>query len=339
MIPEVPRVAVLMSSYNGENYIEEQIDSILRQKGVQVDLYVRDDCSTDSTRQILRRYAKEGKLTFIEGKENLRPGRSFMEILYTVASVGGYEYYAFADQDDIWLEEKLLRAVSKIESIGVQTGNSVACGNRNMVKNGIDIGYGGGVIPALYCSNLTIFKDGHKQGLRFDKPPNLDIASLISKNQCCGCTFLINGKLADLIIKQPIPPERILKYCNHDAWILYVGTIAGVIYYDHESHILYRIHDANTVGIREVTAADVFGRFIRQITGKSDRANIRMDRARLLLNYYPNVKPDIKSLLEKYAFYKRSFKDKKALWDDKELIKSSGENAFVFKVKIFLNFI
>ena len=64
-----------------------------------------------------------------------------------------------------------------------------------------------------------------------------------------------------------------------------------------------------------------------------------MDRARLLLNYYPNVKPDIKSLLEKYAFYKRSFKDKKALWDDKELIKSSGENAFVFKVKIFLNFI
>ena len=76
-------VCVLMSTYNGEEYIEEQIESILNQKNVAVKLLVRDDNSTDSTANILNKYRKSGLLDTLATKERLGPACSFMELLYS----------------------------------------------------------------------------------------------------------------------------------------------------------------------------------------------------------------------------------------------------------------
>ena len=105
-------ITVLMSTYNGEKYLHEQIDSILRQQGVKVNLLVRDDGSTDNTLAILDKYQEEGLLTFYTG-ENLGPQRSFLHLLQQAPQS---DYYAFADQDDIWLEDKLSTGIKQLQN-------------------------------------------------------------------------------------------------------------------------------------------------------------------------------------------------------------------------------
>lgn len=105
------KVAVLLSTYNGSKYIKEQIDSILSQEGVNIDIYIRDDGSTDETVNIIYEY-KSNNIFLTEGK-NIGVGNSFMELLYSVPEI--YDYYAFADQDDIWSEKKIRIAIEVLQ--------------------------------------------------------------------------------------------------------------------------------------------------------------------------------------------------------------------------------
>ena len=115
-INQYPTIAVLMSTYNGEKYIKEQLDSIFRQKEVKVTLYVRDDGSTDGTLDIIKLYHGIILLPF---DENKGPGLSFMTLLYHVMGQSTkYDYYAFADQDDIWMDNKLIKAIKQIQNNG-----------------------------------------------------------------------------------------------------------------------------------------------------------------------------------------------------------------------------
>ena len=107
------KIAVLMCTYNGEKYLKEQIDSIQNQKGVSVFIYVRDDGSKDKTIDILEEYQQKGGLKWFRCK-NVGPAVGFMELLYQTAR-NDFDYFAFSDQDDIWLETKLLNATERIE--------------------------------------------------------------------------------------------------------------------------------------------------------------------------------------------------------------------------------
>lgn len=107
-----PTVSVLMSTYNGAKYIREQIDSILNQKDVNVELLIRDDGSSDNTAEICKEYQKKNtNIRFYQG-ENIGVGKSFMELLKKAPEA---DYYSFSDQDDVWLEDKLSRAVKMIK--------------------------------------------------------------------------------------------------------------------------------------------------------------------------------------------------------------------------------
>ena len=101
------KIAVLMSAYNGEKYISQQIDSVLTQTYPEVELYVRDDGSTDQTCRILEQYESEGKLHLLKG-QNKGFARSFFLLLRKAPEA---EYYAWCDQDDVWRSEKLERAI------------------------------------------------------------------------------------------------------------------------------------------------------------------------------------------------------------------------------------
>ncbi len=91
-------IVVLMSTYNGEKYIREQLDSIFNQEGIDVKVVVRDDGSKDTTHAILDEYKKTHELVWYTG-ENLKSARSFMDLIYQAPES---DYYAFADQDDYW---------------------------------------------------------------------------------------------------------------------------------------------------------------------------------------------------------------------------------------------
>ena len=108
------KVAVLLSTYNGDSYVKQQIESIYLQKNVEVMLYVRDDGSDRQFVEQLRELQKQYQFQLIEGN-NLGFVGSFMTLLKEVPHA---DYYAFCDQDDIWLEHKLEQAVDWFETYG-----------------------------------------------------------------------------------------------------------------------------------------------------------------------------------------------------------------------------
>ena len=90
------KVTVLLSTYNGEKFIKHQIQSLLAQRGVDLQIVIRDDGSTDETIRILKSF-NNNKIKIIKSNENLGPAKSFINLLNIV---GDSDYYAFCDQDD-----------------------------------------------------------------------------------------------------------------------------------------------------------------------------------------------------------------------------------------------
>lgn len=106
------KVNILMSTYNGEKYIEEQIQSILNQEEVIIKLYIRDDGSTDNTVKIIESFNKENIVLF--KMSNIGWKKSFLELTKLV-EYHDDEYYAFSDQDDVWKKNKISIAINYLE--------------------------------------------------------------------------------------------------------------------------------------------------------------------------------------------------------------------------------
>lgn len=224
------KIAVLMSTYNGENYIKEQIDSILAQTGdFTLELWVRDDGSRDGTVDILARYAEAGKLRWYTG-ENRKPAHSFMDLLLSCPE---YDYYAFADQDDVWQPDKLASGISQLKA---QEG------------------------PALYCANAQLV-DRHLDSLGrcvYKQPPRLDLHTLSCAGDLLGCTMVFNAPLAQLLQSCPMPGAMVM----HDFYLALVCLLAGGnILFDQTPRMLYRQHGANVVGASHSKLSALKNRF------------------------------------------------------------------------------
>ena len=107
-----PKVIICMSTYNGEKYVKEQIESLLNQTYKNLEIYVRDDGSKDNTINILEEYEKNNKIHFIKGN-NVGVVKSFYECLKE--AYDNAEYFAYCDQDDKWHKNKIERAISKLK--------------------------------------------------------------------------------------------------------------------------------------------------------------------------------------------------------------------------------
>ena len=211
------KVAVLLSAYNGERFIREQIDSILAQEGVQVELVVRDDGSTDGTHEILDEYRDRKQLTWYTG-ENLRAARSFMHLLQHAETDA--EYIALSDQDDVWLKDKLATAVRELQAMPSEKP-AMYYGETKLVDKDL---------KDLPQSPATFVSRTMKQ-------------SVISSG-CTGCTLCMNRKLFELLRLKPMGLTMI-----HDMWIHKLCVAAGgETRFDPEPHILYRQHGGNVIG-------------------------------------------------------------------------------------------
>lgn len=215
-------VTIYMSTYNGEKYLSEQIDSILSQKNVDVTLVIRDDGSTDNTKNIIKSYLEKNKnIVVIEG-ENIGYANSFLSLLKTDF---GTDYYAFSDQDDIWLSDKLSRAISKIK----------------------------GSKKTVYSSALTVVdeNDNITSIKRFPKyVPS--VGSVLSRTRLPGCTMVFDRELYVALSKNADKIMRLNKFnYGHDGWVLiYTLLNSGKIIVDSKSYIHYRRHSNTVTNIR-----------------------------------------------------------------------------------------
>lgn len=312
----MPTVAVLMSTYNGERYLKEQLDSIFGQRGVRVRLFARDDGSTDATIPILIDYEKRYPVELLRDGENIGPGASFLRLLYASADEPGIDYVAFADQDDVWLEDKLICAVRAIRSTQY-------------------------IGPILYSSNQSLFENGQNVGLRYTTPQSIELIPHLTRNTIAGCTFVWNKELSQLIAgaeSQSHPDAQLIRFRLHDAWIMLVAICCGHVLYDEDSHMLYRIHSDNVVGVKGVSCRQKFRR-LKGLVTRNDNANLRSLTAQELLKLYPEMGEESKTILELYATYKRSIATRIRLMSDRRVRQGCGENPVVFSAKVLLGLV
>ena len=211
------KIQVLLSTYNGEKYIKEQIDSILKQEEVEISLLIRDDGSCDKTLEIIEDFKKSNpNITYYSGK-HLGPARSFMDL---INNSGEFNYYAFSDQDDVWKPKKLISAINKLNQSNQ---------------------------PSLYLSSMDIVDEN----LNFIETKYVDgnfcFEGEMIKNFATGCTQVFNKSLKE-IIKSYTPNYIIM----HDSWITRVCyAIGGNVIIDKNSYINYRQHQNNVLGYKE----------------------------------------------------------------------------------------
>ena len=305
------RVCVLMSTYNGEKYLIEQLESILQQKDVEVDILVRDDGSNDRTLDILMEYKALGKIKIISDNENLGPACSFMRLLYVAEE---YEYYAFSDQDDIWEKEKLINGIKMMRS------NS-------------------GDVPTLYCSNQTIYLEDKEVGLRFLEEPSYSLVNLLCGNELSGCTMIINYTLKEILTDvHTRPKDELLRIRMHDVWVLLICKLKGNVIYDKHSYIKYRIHESNTVGIHSGSIVNKVKK-LKKMLGNSELRNGRQKTAKELLDRVCDLNDEDKEILCQFANYQNSWKDRKQLINNKQIKAECKEKRWLFIVKVLLNWI
>ena len=221
------RVQVLMSTYRGARYLREQLDSIIRQSYDNWFLTIRDDGSADETVSILKEYADAypQKIRY-ETQENVGACRSFIQLAKQEA--GSASFYAFCDQDDVWKEDKLQRAVEAIER--VQEG----CAED---------------VPVIYCSALDVVDEQLQRIQTKDLSvfqPKMTFANALVENVCTGCTMVINE--AALRGLCDISQDMSDKILMHDWWLYLYGTCFGRVIYDSYAGILYRQHQNNVIG-------------------------------------------------------------------------------------------
>lgn len=262
-----------MSTYNGEKFVRQQIDSILRQVcDFELELWVRDDGSNDQTCIILEEYEKRGQLHWYAG-ENLQSAKSFLDLLLRCP---GYDYYAFADQDDYWYPDKLQKGVNQIKNVAA---------------------------PAISFANVRLV-DGKLQPLGrnlYRKAPHTDFYSVTCSGGLIGCTYVFNNALAQLIQNTPLPRSLVM----HDYYLAIVCTLHdGVIVYDDAPCMDYRQHGGNVVGTTW-TKADAVKNRIRQLSTLP--SNTLDTMAESICNNYPLV-ADVRKLqwLQRVSGYRKS---------------------------------
>ncbi len=212
-------VAVLMSTYNGERYVREQVNSILKQLSVGDQLLIRDDGSMDGTVDFINKLC-DPRISIVSG-ENVGFFRSFLWLLYHVDR--RHSIYMLADQDDVWLPGKIDRARESLESRAD---------------------------PCLYCTRLQIVDESlNKIGISpfINKPPSFQNA--ICENIATGCTIALNRLAMDIIRKPSFESINSCEIYYHDWWLYLNLAYFGCVIWDPEPSIMYRQHANNIVGM------------------------------------------------------------------------------------------
>lgn len=216
-------IAVLMSTYNGETYLKEQIDSILAQSGVEIELFIRDDGSRDGTVRIIEEYELLYKNVHWINKDsvcNLGVKESFFNALrYAYENYPEIKYFSFSDQDDVWLPQKLQVGITKIS------------GSKN-------------IKGALYYSNKIVVDDELHEIEKESISYYGDMLEIMWRSLASGCTFVFNRRLASYVLKYSTDLN-----CIHDVWVYKLAKCMGSdVVFGMDAYILYRQHANNVCG-------------------------------------------------------------------------------------------
>lgn len=220
-----PKCLILLSTYNGEKFLEEQLYSLQKQEGVELALLIRDDGSKDGTLSIIRQFIEDSTTNIkLLQADNVGAKASFFELM-RIAAEDYFEcdYFAFCDQDDVWKPNKLIRAVNMLNNE-----------NPNL--------------PLMYCSATQMVNTNLSYLSIWPPAPTkkLDMYNALVENVAVGCTSVLNKKALNLISSSP--PTNTKHPIMHDWWAYLCVSTLGKVIFDSEPFILYRQHANNVLG-------------------------------------------------------------------------------------------
>ena len=237
---------VVLPTYNGVLYLEDQLASIFGQRLCPDQVLIRDDGSSDGTQELIQKLKKcyGDWLKVLPGGENLGCTANVNRLL----EVSTARYVALADQDDVWLPNKLEVALQAIYSI--ENGNN-------------------GIVPSLVHTDLHLTDAWLKPyGCTYIRQQRINPkanrpSDIALTNIATGCTILLNKKLISIAL--PIPKEALV----HDWWLALVASAHGCIQFIPEASILYRQHQQNTIGAKRIGFSYWLERLVQFVTNPS----------------------------------------------------------------------
>ncbi len=212
---------MLLSSYNGEAYIREQLNSLSSQTHTDWTIRLRDDGSSDHTLQVIKTWQSDKLSRLVLGKgKNLGVIPSFFELISQAGETN--DYFCFCDQDDVWMPEKMERAVQALKGVRAE-------------------------VPAMVFTS-TQLTDKKLQPIKiWPSPPSKSPSfyNALYQNIAVGATITFNRAALNLIRERMPDPTKVLM---HDWWFYLCVSAFGEVIYDPQPSILYRQHSNNVVG-------------------------------------------------------------------------------------------
>ena len=293
------KILILISTYNGERYLKEQLDSIFSQSYKDFEIIARDDGSSDETINILKSY----NIKILDTDKNLGAKLSFSTLLNYAVKNTDAEYFMFCDQDDIWKSDKIEKTIATMKELEKENSD----------------------LPLLVHTDLEVVDEKlnvlNKSFWKYEKrDPSLNsINRLIMQSTVTGCTMMINRKLAKLSF--PVSENSIM----HDWWISMVASSFGKIAYLEESTISYRQHSSNDTGSKKfglnlILKKAVNFLFYDELYKHLDR---NINQAKSFLNQYESLlDTDTKNMLKDFVSIKeKSFLEKRKILLKHDILK------------------
>ena len=232
-MPKNPHVLILMATYNGEQFISDQIESILNQTYKNWKLVIHDDGSTDNTLDIINKYAEKYKDKIILIDDGIKCGgakENFSHLIKIAKNSFDFDYIMFADQDDVWLPEKIEITLNKMVDVKYKVGEDKPILIHTDLK--------------VVDERLNVMAESFWKYQKIN-PQHNTFNRVLVQNIVTGCTTMINKSA--LYICFPIPEKAIL----HDWWMALVVSAFGKIDYVSKPTVLYRQHANNDIGAKK----------------------------------------------------------------------------------------